>query len=176
MQFSDVRIRLISNPESKLKAVASITIDDCFVVHDIKVLEGSQGYFVSMPSRKTPDGEYNEEFIKVKETLANFTGEEALKFFKYDYDTSEKLHTLVPILGGGKRWGTLILTRYSPEFTAEDLALAVDLHAHNAAARGRFIFARVQFFLHLHHRFIIFTICIFFLNCLNFRRHFCIHF
>ena len=60
MQFSDVRIRLISNPESKLKAVASITIDDCFVVHDIKVLEGSQGYFVSMPSRKTPDGEYKD--------------------------------------------------------------------------------------------------------------------
>mgnify|MGYP003294437237 CR=1 FL=1 len=60
LKFSDIRIRLISNPESKLKAVASITIDECFVVHDIKVLEGSQGYFVSMPSRKTPDGEYKD--------------------------------------------------------------------------------------------------------------------
>lgn len=69
-------------------------------------------------------GEYNEEFIKVKETVANITGEDALKIFKYDYDTSDKLHTLVPILGGGKRWGTLILTRYSPEFTDEDLVLA----------------------------------------------------
>jgi len=69
-------------------------------------------------------GEYNEEFIKVKETVANVTGEDALKIFKYDYDTSDKLHTLVPILGGGKRWGTLILTRYSPEFTDEDLVLA----------------------------------------------------
>ena len=69
-------------------------------------------------------GEYNEEFIKVKETIANVTGEDALKIFKYDYDTSDKLHTLVPILGGGKRWGTLILTRYSPEFTDEDLVLA----------------------------------------------------
>lgn len=69
-------------------------------------------------------GEYNEEFIKVKETVANVTGEDALKIFKYDYDTSDKLHTLVPILGGGKRWGTLILTRYSPEFVAEDLVLA----------------------------------------------------
>ena len=68
-------------------------------------------------------GEYNEEFIKVKETYANFTGEEALRFFKYDYDTSDKLHTIIPILGGGKRWGTLILTRYSPEFSAEDLVL-----------------------------------------------------
>ena len=69
-------------------------------------------------------GEYNEEFIKVKETVANVTGEDALKIFKYDYDTSDKLHTLVPILGGGKRWGTLILTRYSPQFTDEDLVLA----------------------------------------------------
>lgn len=46
--------------DSKLKAVASITIDDCFVVHDIKILEGTQGYFVSMPSRKTPDGQYKD--------------------------------------------------------------------------------------------------------------------
>lgn len=60
MKITDIRIRLISNAESKLKAVASITIDDCFVVHDIKVLEGNQGLFVSMPSRKTPDGEYKD--------------------------------------------------------------------------------------------------------------------
>ena len=60
MKFSDVRIRLISNDGSKLKAVASITIEDCFVVHDIKVLEGNQGLFVSMPSRKTPDGQFKD--------------------------------------------------------------------------------------------------------------------
>ena len=60
MKITDIRIRLIPNRESKLKAVASITIDDCFVVHDIKVLEGNQGYFVSMPSRKTPEGEYKD--------------------------------------------------------------------------------------------------------------------
>lgn len=60
LKITDIRIRLIPNGESKLKAVASITIDDCFVVHDIKVLEGNQGYFVSMPSRKTPEGEYKD--------------------------------------------------------------------------------------------------------------------
>ena len=60
MKITDIRIRLIPNGESKLKAVASITIDDCLVVHDIKVLEGNQGYFVSMPSRKTPEGEYKD--------------------------------------------------------------------------------------------------------------------
>ncbi len=60
MNISDVRIRLIKKEDSKLKAVASITIDECFVIHDIKVLEGDKGVFVSMPSRKTPDGQYKD--------------------------------------------------------------------------------------------------------------------
>lgn len=60
MKISDVRVRIVKKDDSKLKAVASITIEDCFVVHDIKVIEGSQGYFIAMPSRKTPEGEYKD--------------------------------------------------------------------------------------------------------------------
>ncbi len=60
MKITDVRVRLVSKDEAKLKAVASITIDDCFVVHDIKVIDGKDGLFISMPSRKTPDGEYKD--------------------------------------------------------------------------------------------------------------------
>ena len=60
MKISDIRIRLVTKDDSKLKAVASITIDECFVVHDIKVIEGKEGYFISMPSRKTPDGEHKD--------------------------------------------------------------------------------------------------------------------
>lgn len=60
MKISDVRVRLVKKDENRLKAVASITIDDCFVVHDIKVIDGKDGYFISMPSRKTPDGEYKD--------------------------------------------------------------------------------------------------------------------
>ncbi len=60
MNISDVRVRIVKKDDSKLKAVASITIDECFVVHDIKVIEGSQGYFIAMPSRKTPEGEYKD--------------------------------------------------------------------------------------------------------------------
>lgn len=67
--------------------------------------------------------EYNEALLKVTTTQANLTAEEALKIFKYDYDTSDKLHTIIPILGGGQRWGTLILTRYAPDFNDEDLVL-----------------------------------------------------
>lgn len=60
MKISDIRIRLIKKDDSKLKAVASITIEDCFVVHDIKIIEGTEEMFISMPSRKTPDGEYKD--------------------------------------------------------------------------------------------------------------------
>lgn len=68
-------------------------------------------------------GEYNEELMKVDETMANLSGDEVLKIFKYDYDTADKLHTVIPILGGGTRWGTLVLTRYAPKFNDEDLVL-----------------------------------------------------
>ncbi len=67
--------------------------------------------------------EYNEALLRVTNTLANLKGKEALEIFKYDYDTYDKLHTIIPIQGAGHRWGTVILTRYNPEFTDEDLVL-----------------------------------------------------
>lgn len=60
MEISDVRIRMVNQQEGKLKAVASLVIDGCFAVHDIKIVEGEGGIFVAMPSRKTPDGEYKD--------------------------------------------------------------------------------------------------------------------
>ncbi len=60
MKISDVRIRLVNKEDNKLKAVASITIDECFVVHDIKVIEAAEGVFIAMPSRKTNDGDYKD--------------------------------------------------------------------------------------------------------------------
>ncbi len=60
LKISDVRIRLIQKEDSKLKAVASMTIEDCFVVHDVKIIEGKDGYFIAMPSRKASDGEYKD--------------------------------------------------------------------------------------------------------------------
>ena len=59
MQITDIRIRKIEK-EGKMKAVASITIDDAFVVHDIKIIEGEKGMFIAMPSRKAADGEYRD--------------------------------------------------------------------------------------------------------------------
>ena len=59
MNITDVRLKKV-NTEGKMKAIASITIDDAFVVRDIRVIEGQNGLFVAMPSRKTADGEFRD--------------------------------------------------------------------------------------------------------------------
>lgn len=59
MNITDVRVRKIES-DSKMRAVASITIDNEFVVHDIKIIDGEKGIFIAMPSRKTGDGEYRD--------------------------------------------------------------------------------------------------------------------
>jgi len=59
MEITDVRVRKITK-EGKMKAVVSITLDDVFVVHDIKVIDGDKGLFIAMPSKKSTDGEYRD--------------------------------------------------------------------------------------------------------------------
>ena len=59
MQITDVRVRKMTK-EGQMKAIVSITIDDEFVVHDIKVIDGERGLFIAMPSRKAADGEYKD--------------------------------------------------------------------------------------------------------------------
>ena len=59
MTITDVRIRRVEK-EGRMKAVVSITLDDVFVVHDIKVIEGEKGLFIATPSRKASDGEYRD--------------------------------------------------------------------------------------------------------------------
>ena len=59
MQITDIRIRKIAK-EGKMKAVVSVTFDNAFVVHDIKVIDGEKGLFIAMPSRKASDGEYRD--------------------------------------------------------------------------------------------------------------------
>lgn len=71
MQITDVRIRKVEK-EGKMKAVVSITIDEEFVVHDIKIIEGEKGLFIAMPSRKAADGEYMISHIRsipIQETV-----------------------------------------------------------------------------------------------------------
>ncbi|NLM10088.1 MAG: septation regulator SpoVG [Clostridiaceae bacterium] len=59
MEITDIRIRKIDS-EGKMKAVVSVTFDNAFVVHDIKIIESQNGLFIAMPSRKTPSGEFRD--------------------------------------------------------------------------------------------------------------------
>ena len=74
MEITDIKIRKI-NAEGRMKAVVSVTFDDSFVVHDIKVIEGQEKLFIAMASRKTPDGEFKDIAHPInadmRETLQN---------------------------------------------------------------------------------------------------------
>ena len=85
MNITDVRVRKVAK-EGKMKAVVSITIDDEFVVHDIKVIEGEKGLFIAMPSRKATDGEYRD----IAHPINSGTREKIQKMILDKYD--EVLH------------------------------------------------------------------------------------
>ncbi len=89
MKISDVRVRLVKKDDSKLKAVASITIDDCFVIHDIKVIDGTDGYFVAMPSRKTSDGEYKDIAHPINSETRQTVIDAVLEAFKLELAKEE---------------------------------------------------------------------------------------
>jgi len=59
LEITDIKVKLV-NVDSKMKAVASVTFDDAFVVHDIKIIEGQEKLFTAMPSRKTPENEFKD--------------------------------------------------------------------------------------------------------------------
>ena len=82
MKITDVRVRIVNKDDSKLKAVASITIDDCFVVHDVKIIDGNDGFFIAMPSRKTADGEFKDVAHPIKSETRNEIIESVLEAYK----------------------------------------------------------------------------------------------
>ena len=69
MNITDVRVRPVEKADGKMKAVASITINGEFVVHDIKVIEGDKGYFVAMPSKKDGNGDYKDINTATRKTI-----------------------------------------------------------------------------------------------------------
>lgn len=80
MTITDVRIRRIPG-EGKLKAVASITLEDEFVVHDIKIIEGDKGLFIAMPSRKTGESEFRDIAHPIKPETREYVQETILKAY-----------------------------------------------------------------------------------------------
>lgn len=88
MQITDVRIRKVDK-EGKMKAVVSITIDDEFVVHDIKVIEGEKGLFIAMPSRKANDGEYRDIAHPINSTTRDNIQRLILEKYKMEIENAE---------------------------------------------------------------------------------------
>ena len=88
MNITDIRVRKVSSENSKMRAIVSVTFDDCFVVHDIKVIEGQDKLFIAMPSRKTADGEFKD----IAHPINSSTREELEKAIlaKYDEVLSEE--------------------------------------------------------------------------------------
>lgn len=81
MTITDVRVRKISN-EGKMKAVASITLDEEFVVHDIKIIEGEKGLFIAMPSRKTAENEFRDIAHPIKPETREYIQTTILKAYE----------------------------------------------------------------------------------------------
>lgn len=89
MQITDVRVRKV-NSAGKMKAVVSVTFDEAFVVHDIKVIEGKERLFIAMPSRKTADGEFKDIAHPINTELREQLQEIILK--KYE-ETADAIPT-----------------------------------------------------------------------------------
>lgn len=81
MQITDIRVRRIVK-EGKMKAVVSVTLNDEFVVHDIKVIEGENGLFIAMPSKKASDGEYRDIAHPINSTTRDAMQKQILEAYE----------------------------------------------------------------------------------------------
>ena len=80
MEITDIRIKKVAS-EGKMKAVASVTFDNAFAVHDVKVIEGPEKLFVAMPSRRTPDGEYRDIAHPINSDMRNMLESKVLSAY-----------------------------------------------------------------------------------------------
>lgn len=102
----------VASAKGKVLGVSLTDTSDCPIVVDKKTRD------------KRFPAEYNEQLLLVTETKSNITKDELLKIFKYDIDSYDKLVTIVPINGSGKRLGSMVLARYDKEFDDDDLVMA----------------------------------------------------
>ncbi len=84
MEITEIRISL--RDDNKLKAFASITLDNCFVIRGLKVIEGAKGTFVAMPSRKRPDGTYQDVAHPINNSTRDWMEEQIVKAYEREVD------------------------------------------------------------------------------------------
>ncbi len=88
MEVTDVRLRRVST-EGKMRAIASITFDDEFVVHDVRIIDGNNGLFVAMPSKRTADGEFKD----IAHPINSMTREKIQKAVLQEYESREEVES-----------------------------------------------------------------------------------
>ena len=88
MEITEIRISL--RDDNKLKAFASITLDNCFVIRGLKIIEGAKGVFVAMPSRKRPDGTYQDVAHPINNTTRDWMEEQIIKAYNEEKERVER--------------------------------------------------------------------------------------
>lgn len=89
MKITDVRLRKVNNPDTRMKALASITFDESFVVHDLRVIDGNNGMFVAMPSKRTADGEFRDIAHPINSDMRQHVQEEVMRVYEETEDPVE---------------------------------------------------------------------------------------
>ena len=82
MKITSVTVRKVEKEESRMKGRASVLIDDCFAVHDIRIIEGDNGLFIAMPSRKTATGGYRDIAHPINQEARKMFEEQILEAYK----------------------------------------------------------------------------------------------
>lgn len=89
MKITDVRLRKVNNQDTRMKALVSITFEDAFVIHDLRVIEGNNGLFVAMPSKRTPDGEFRDIAHPIHSDMRQHVQEEIMRVYEETEDVAE---------------------------------------------------------------------------------------
>jgi stage V sporulation protein G len=95
MKITDVRLRKVNNQDTRMKALVSVTFDDAFVVHDLRVIDGNNGLFVAMPSKRTPDGEFRDIAHPINTEMRQHIQEEVMRVYEETEDPEEKVEPTV---------------------------------------------------------------------------------
>ncbi len=90
MNITEIRIRLLKKDDTKLRAVATLTIDNCFVIHDIKIIENEGILFIAMPSKRTPTGEFKDVVHPLNTETRELLSKLIIEEYKKAVDAAEE--------------------------------------------------------------------------------------
>ena len=90
MKITDVRLRKVNNQDTRMKALVSVAFDEAFVVHDLRVIDGNNGLFVAMPSKRTPDGEFRDIAHPINTEMRQHVQEEVMRVYEETEDPASE--------------------------------------------------------------------------------------